>query len=86
MATRAVTTRVVLVMEYDGTRYHGFQLQAALPTIQGETEKALRKLMGERTRVMGASRTDAGVHARGQVASFRTSSLLPPATFVSGLN
>lgn len=73
-------------MEYDGTHYHGFQLQAALPTIQGETEKALWKLTGERTRVMAAGRTDAGVHAVGQVASFRTKSTLPLQTFVSGLN
>jgi tRNA pseudouridine38-40 synthase len=73
-------------MEYDGTNYHGFQLQASLPTIQGETEKALQKLTGERSRVTSASRTDAGVHAKGQVASFRTSSPLPLATFVSGLN
>ena len=80
------TTRVVLIMEYDGTNYHGFQLQANLPTIQGETEKALRKLTGEMTRVMAASRTGAGVPARGQVVGFRTNSSLPPATFVSGLN
>ncbi len=77
---------MVLIVEYDGTRYHGFQLQAVLPTIQGETEKALWKLTGERTRVMAASRTDAGVHARGQVVGFRTGSRLQPATFVSGLN
>ncbi len=80
------TTKMVLIMEYDGTYYHGFQLQASLPTVQGETEKALRKLTGERSRVIGASRTDAGVHARGQVVSFKTRSSLPPATFVSGLN
>jgi len=73
-------------MEYDGTRYHGFQLQANLPTIQGETEKALWKLTGERARVMAASRTDAGVHAKGQVASFTTRSPLPTLTFVKGLN
>ncbi len=79
-------TKVVLIMEYDGTHYHGFQLQVDLPTIQGETEKALKKLTGDRTRVMAASRTDAGVHARGQVVSFRTDSPLPPATFVGGLN
>ena len=73
-------------MEYEGTRYHGFQLQATLPTIQGEMEKALRKLSGDRTRVMAASRTDAGVHARGQVVNFRTKSPFPPQTFVNGLN
>jgi len=82
----ATTTKVVLIVEYDGTRYHGFQLQANLPTIQGEVEKALWKLIGERTRVMTASRTDAGVHAKGQVVSFRTKSPLPPQTFVNGLN
>ena len=78
--------KIVLIMEYDGTHYHGFQLQANLPTIQGETEKALWKLTGEKTRIMAASRTDAGVHAKGQVVSFRTGSSLIPATFISGLN
>jgi len=73
-------------MEYKGTRYHGFQLQASLPTIQGETEKAIWKLTGERSRVMAASRTDAGVHARGQTVSFRTKSHLPLQTFINGLN
>ncbi len=81
-----VSTKIILIMEYDGTNYHGFQLQASLPTIQGETEKALWRLTQERTRVMAASRTDAGVHAKGQVVSFRTKSLLPPQTFISGLN
>ena len=79
-------TKIVLIVEYDGTNYHGFQLQANQPTIQGEIEEALRKLTGERSRVIAASRTDAGVHARGQVVSFRTRSLLPPATFIKGLN
>ena len=82
----ATTTKMVLIMEYNGTNYHGFQLQSNLPTIQGEVEKALCKLTGERRRVMAASRTDAGVHARGQVVSFRTGSSLPPQTFVNGLN
>lgn len=79
-------TKIVLIVEYDGTNYHGFQLQANQPTIQGEIEEALHKLTGERSRVIAASRTDAGVHARGQVVSFRTRSLLPPATFFKGLN
>jgi len=80
------TTKIVLIMEYNGTHYHGFQLQAKLPTIQGELERALWKLTGERHRVMAASRTDTGVHARGQVVSFRTESPLPPQTFTDGLN
>ena len=82
----ATITKMVLIMEYNGTNYHGFQLQANRPTIQGEIEKALWKLTGEKRRVMAASRTDAGVHARGQVVSFRTGSSLPPQTFINGLN
>jgi tRNA pseudouridine38-40 synthase len=73
-------------MEYDGTRYHGFQWQDGQPSIQGEVEKALTRLTGERRRVMSASRTDAGVHAKGQVVSFRTGSALATGQFVSGLN
>lgn len=80
------TTRMVLVVEYNGSRYCGFQLQAKLPTIQGEIEKALKRLTGDRIRVMAASRTDSGVHARGQVIGFRTESQLAPETFVKGLN
>ena len=82
----ATTFKMALIMEYDGTHYHGFQLQAKQPTIQGETEKALWKLTGAKTRVMAAGRTDAGVHAKGQVVSFKTASPLPPQTFVNGLN
>jgi len=79
-------TKIVLLMEYEGTRYHGFQWQKNAATIQGELEGALYKLTGETVRVMAASRTDAGVHALGQVASFRTGSGYPARTFVSGLN
>jgi tRNA pseudouridine38-40 synthase len=82
----AETTKILLVMEYDGTRYHGFQWQDGLPSIHGELEKALTRLTGERRRVISASRTDAGVHARGQVVSFRTGSALSTHSFVGGLN
>jgi tRNA pseudouridine38-40 synthase len=82
----AAATKVVLIIEYEGTRYHGFQLQPRLPTIQRELERALAKLSGNRRRVVAASRTDAGVHAKGQVVSFRTGSSLPEATFITGLN
>ena len=81
-----VLTKIVLIVEYDGTGYHGFQLQANMPTIQGELEKALWRLTQERIRVTAASRTDAGVHAKGQVVSFRTKSSLPLQTFIKGLN
>lgn len=82
----AVANRVVLIIEYDGTGYYGFQLQAGQLTIQEELEQALGKLTGHRHRVVAASRTDAGVHARGQVVSFRTDSPLPLSAFVGGLN
>lgn len=85
-ANLKTTTKVALVIEYDGTRYHGFQLQEGLPTIQLALEKALQELTGERLRLITASRTDAGVHARGQVVSFRTASAHSLETFVSGLN
>jgi len=78
--------KIVLIVEYNGTQYHGFQFQPGLPTIQGEIEKALSKLTGERTRVIAASRTDAGVHAKGQAVSFRTGSSLPLLAFIKGLN
>ena len=58
------------VIEYDGTDYLGFQLQAEGRTVQGEVERALAKITRRETRVIGAGRTDAGVHAIGQVISF----------------
>jgi tRNA pseudouridine38-40 synthase len=79
-------TKMVLIMEYDGINYCGFQLQKGQPTIQGEVEVALYHLTGERRRAMAASRTDTGVHACRQVVSFRTDSALAPQTFVDGLN
>jgi tRNA pseudouridine38-40 synthase len=82
----ATTTKIVLVVEYDGTHYYGFQLQASQPTIQEELEKAIWRLTGEMSRVLPASRTDTGVHAQGQVVSFKTGAGYSPKTFVNGLN
>ncbi len=73
-------------MEYDGTRYHGSQWQASEPTIQGEVERALYKLTAERIRITASSRTDAGVHAKGQVISFMSKSSFSLQTWVKALN
>ena len=81
------SSKIVLLVEYDGRRYHGFQWQANSPTIQDELEQAIRKVVGDSSsRVISASRTDTGVHARGQVVSFWTGSSLPPETFIRALN
>jgi tRNA pseudouridine38-40 synthase len=84
--SRKLTTRLALVLEYDGTDYFGFQWQANAPSIQDALENALEKLTGEKVRVSGSSRTDTGVHARGQVVSFDTGSSLPVEAFVHGMN
>ena len=65
-----IMKKFMAVVEYDGTDYHGWQLQKNLPTIQGSIESALSHILGIPTRVYGAGRTDAGVHALGQVAHF----------------
>jgi tRNA pseudouridine38-40 synthase len=85
-ADPAAGTRIILIVEYDGTNYHGSQWQANAPTVQGEIEKALKMLTGEKIRIKMASRTDAGVHARGQVVAFDTAAPLPLRSFVDGLN
>ena len=78
--------RIALILDYDGTGYKGFQWQAHAPTIQGELERAIKSLTHESTRVRGASRTDAGAHARGQVVDFLTHAPYTTETFVDALN
>ncbi len=68
---------IKLVVEYDGTGYCGFQRQSARPSIQGELEAALGRLLGETVNVTAAGRTDAGVHALGQVVNLRAARPLP---------
>ncbi len=77
---------VKLVLEYDGTRYVGWQVQPNGPSVQAEVERALATLHKGPRRVTAAGRTDAGVHARGQVASFREERPLPLAAYVKGMN
>lgn len=78
--------RLASIVEYDGTNYHGFQYQRNALSIQEELEEAIRLLTAERVRVRAAGRTDAGVHARGQVVAFDTMSAHSPDTFVRALN
>ena len=78
--------RIALLLEYDGTRLAGSQFQVNARTVQGELEAAIGKTTGEAVRCAFAGRTDAGVHARGQVAAFSTASALSPDTIANALN
>ncbi len=78
--------RFKLVVEYDGTAYHGWQIQPHGPTIQGALETALARIIGVPIRVEASGRTDAGVHASGQVVAFRTHREIPPARLLNALN
>ena len=64
--------RLLAIVEYDGTDFEGFQIQKRRRTVQGELEKALRQITGEKIRVTGAGRTDTGVHAAGMGIHFDT--------------
>lgn len=77
---------IKLVMEYDGTGFAGFQIQPSGRTVQGVLQEALKRLTGEPVKLIGAGRTDAGVHARGQVANFQTESSIPGERFAPALN
>ena len=75
-----------VTLEYDGTDYAGFQYQVGQPSIQAELERAIEKLTGSRDRVNGAGRTDSGVHALGQVISFRANTRIPLQKLAIALN
>ncbi|MBU0610567.1 MAG: tRNA pseudouridine(38-40) synthase TruA [Armatimonadetes bacterium] len=75
-----------LVVQYDGTDFAGFQVQPDSVTVQGTLEQALSKLLGETIRITAASRTDAGVHAGGQVIAFTTENVIPLQRLVGALN
>lgn len=86
METAPAVRRLALLVEYQGTAYSGSQYQEGPPTVQGTLEQALSSLTGEPIRVSMAGRTDTGVHARGQVASFLTTSGHAINVFVKGTN
>lgn len=75
-----------LTVAFEGTSYHGWQIQADLPTIQGVLSEAIGRVTGEPVTVNGSGRTDAGTHARGLVANFSTRSRIAPAQLVRALN
>ncbi len=77
---------VKLVVAYEGTRYAGWQRQPHRPSVQETLERAVARVTGSPTRVVGAGRTDAGVHALAQVAHFRTESKLAAEQFTGALN
>jgi tRNA pseudouridine38-40 synthase len=75
-----------LTLAYDGTDFHGWQVQPGLRTVQETLEEAVAALTGERVRVNASGRTDTGVHAVGQVVNFYSATKLPPDTLVRALN
>ncbi len=81
-----MTRRIMLTIAYDGTDYSGWQIQPGDPTIEGVLNSELSRLLNEDIRVIGASRTDAGVHALGAVAVFDTESSIPGDKFSFALN
>ena len=78
--------KIKILIEYEGTRYSGWQLQVKQESIQGILESKLLKITKEKTRVIGSGRTDAGVHAEGQVAHFLTSSSMKNKECLKALN
>lgn len=81
-----MSKRIKLVVAYDGTAYHGWQIQPNAVTVEGVLNKKLTELLGEEITVTGASRTDAGVHSLGNVAVFDTETRIPPEKISYALN
>ena len=87
MAGYKILRNIKLTIEYDGTEFNGWQAQAkGLRTVQGEIEKALKKIFKSEIRLYGSGRTDAGVHALGQVANFKITAPMPVAVIQKALN
>ena len=81
-----IMRNIKLVLEYDGTNYNGWQTQPNQPTVQATIENALTQLTKTPIQIIGAGRTDSGVHAEGQVANFQTTTQMPVIAFQKGLN
>ena len=81
-----IQRNIKLVLEYDGSGYHGWQWQAGSISIQEVIESRLGVMLGSRVGIHGSGRTDAGVHAKGQVVSFRTRTSLKADEILRGLN
>ncbi|MGL5614863.1 MAG: tRNA pseudouridine(38-40) synthase TruA [Sarcina sp.] len=77
---------IKLVIEYDGTKFCGWQRQVKERTIQGTLERAISKITGEEIDVIGSSRTDSGVHAKAFIANFKTNSRIPSIKFKDAIN
>ena len=77
---------IKVTIEYDGTNYHGWQIQLNAITVQAAIQDALEKITKIQTQIIGAGRTDTGVHAAGQVANFHTRSQIPSISFQKALN
>src|ERR671923_2076520 len=75
-----------LILSYDGSEFSGWQVQPDTPTIQGTLSTAIGRLTGEKVLPQGSGRTDAGVHAQAQVASFSTQAVIPAQNLVKALN
>ncbi len=85
-AGEPLTRNIRLLIAFDGTEYHGWQVQANKPTVQGLVCDAIRRVTGEWPKLIASGRTDAGVHARRLVANFRTCSRIPAQSLARALN
>ena len=81
-----MTRRIRITIAYDGTDFHGWQVQPGLPTIQGALEEIIGGMEGTPVHVAGSGRTDAGVHARAQVAAFTIENPIPPSNLQRAVN
>ncbi|NMA54449.1 MAG: tRNA pseudouridine(38-40) synthase TruA [Firmicutes bacterium] len=86
MGLKSEVRNIKLTLTYDGSSFAGFQIQPAQRTVQGELIRALTKILAERPTVIAAGRTDAGVHARGQVVTFKTRTRIPVARMPAACN